>query len=114
MKWISLMLVSLLALSFACAPTVIEGKKVDSAKLKEMTVGLTSKAQVEQTFGKPARVETASPGVGKSTSIITGRRIRSGTRSTPFRGRNSKCGFNTACLMYYKLRSEGVEPIFKQ
>ena len=37
MKWISLLLVSLLALSFACAPTVIEGKRVDSAKLKEMT-----------------------------------------------------------------------------
>jgi len=53
MKWISLLLVSLLALSFACAPTVIEGKKVDSAKLKEMSPGLTSKAQVEQTFGNP-------------------------------------------------------------
>jgi len=41
MKWISLGLILLLAFVFACAPTVLEGRKVDSAKLKEMSVGQT-------------------------------------------------------------------------
>jgi hypothetical protein len=36
MKWVSLGLVVLVAFVFSCAPTVMEGRKVDSAKLKEM------------------------------------------------------------------------------
>ena len=115
MKWISLMLVSLFALSFACAPTVIEGKKVDSARLKEMTPGLTSKAQVEQTFGKPARVETVSSGAGVDKYVYLYRTTDPEwyTIDTVQR-QDFEVWFQYGVLMYYKLRSEGVEPIFKQ
>ncbi|MCX5912239.1 MAG: outer membrane protein assembly factor BamE [Deltaproteobacteria bacterium] len=101
MKWVSLGLVVLLAFVFSCAPTVMEGRKVDSAKLKEMSVGQTNKAQVEQVFGKPARVETVSPGIDKYTYNY---------RTTD----PEWVWFQNGILMYYKLRSEGLEPIFKQ
>jgi len=113
MKWISLLLVSLLALSFACAPTVIEGKKVDSAKLKEMSPGLTSKAQVEQTFGKPARVETVSPGVDKYVYVYRTTDPEWYTIDTIQR-QDFEVWFQNGVLMYYKLRSEGAEAILKQ
>jgi outer membrane protein assembly factor BamE (lipoprotein component of BamABCDE complex) len=100
-------------LSFACAPTVIEGKKVDSAKLKELQVGLSSKTQVEQTFGKPARVETASPGVDKYVYLYRTTDPEWYTIDAVQR-QDFEVWFQNGVLMYYKLRSEGVEPIFKQ
>ncbi len=113
MRWISFLLVSLLALSFACAPTVIEGRKVDSAKLKEMSVGKTDKAQVEKVFGKPARVETASPGVEK---YIYNYRAADPEWYTidAVQKQEFEVWFQNGLLVYYKLRSEGLEPIFKQ
>ena len=113
MRWISLLLVSLLALSFACAPTVIEGKKVDSAKLKEMSVGLTNKADVEKAFGKPARMENVSPGVEK---YIYNYRTTDPEWYTidAVQKQEFEVWFQNGVLVYYKLRSEGVDPIFKQ
>ena len=113
MKWIRLLRGSLLALSCACAPTVIEGKKVDSAKLKEMSPGLTSKAQVEQTFGKPARVETVSPGVDKYIYAYRTTDPEWYTIDTIQR-QDFEVWFQNGVLMYYKLRSEGAEAILKQ
>ena len=113
MKWVSLGLVVLLAFVFSCAPTVIEGRKVDSAKLKEMSVGWTNKAQVEQAFGKPARVETVSPGVEKYFYNYRTTDPEWYTIDTVQR-QVFEVWFQYGVLMYYNLRSEGLEPIFKQ
>jgi len=113
MKWVSLGLVVLLAFAFGCAPTVMEGRKVDSAKLKEMSVGQTNKAQVEKVFGKPARVETVSPGVDKYTYTYRTTDPEWYTIDTVQR-QEFEVWFQNGVLMYYKLRSEGLEPIFKQ
>jgi len=113
MKWISLVLVLLLAFAFGCAPTVIEGKKVDSAKLKEMSVGQTNKAKVEQVFGKPVRVETVSPGVDKYTYNYRTTDPEWYTIDT-VQKQEFEVWFQDGVLIYYKLRSEGLEPIFKQ
>jgi outer membrane protein assembly factor BamE (lipoprotein component of BamABCDE complex) len=113
MKWVSLGLVVLLAFVFSCAPTVMEGRKVDSAKLKEMSVGQTNKAQVEQVFGKPARVETVSPGIDKYTYNYRTTDPEWYTIDT-VQKQEFEVWFQNGVLMYYKLRSEGLEPIFKQ
>jgi outer membrane protein assembly factor BamE (lipoprotein component of BamABCDE complex) len=112
-KWIGLVLVLLLAVSFGCAPTVIEGKKVDSAKLKEMNIGKTNKAQVEQMFGKPAKVEMVSAGVEKY--IYTYRAMdpewytMDKTQNQAF-----EVWFKDGVLQYYKLRTEGREAVLKE
>jgi len=113
MKWISLGLILLLAFVFACAPVVMEGKKVDSAKLKEMSVGQTDKAKVEKLFGKPSKVETVSAGVEKY--IYTYR-----TQDPEWytidktQNQNFEVWFQNGVLMYYKLRSEGREAVLKE
>jgi hypothetical protein len=113
MKWISLVLVLLLAFAFGCAPTVIEGKKIDSAKLKEMNVGQSDKAKVEQLFGKPAKVETVSPGVEK---YIYAYRTMDPEWYTIDKTQNQafEVWFQNGVLMYYKLRSEGREAVLKE
>ncbi len=113
MRWVSLGLIVLLAFAFGCAPTVLEGKKVDSENLKQLAVGQTNKAKVEQLFGKPAKVETASPGVEK---YIYTYRVKDPewytidkTQSQAF-----EVWFQNGTLVYYKLRTEGQEAILKQ
>ena len=113
MKWVSLGLVVLVALVFSCAPTVMEGRKVDSAKLKEMSVGQTNKAKVEQVFGKPVRVETVFPGVDKYTYNYRTTDPEWYTIDT-VQKQEFEVWFQDGVLIYYKLRSEGLEPIFKQ
>jgi hypothetical protein len=46
-------LVLLLAFIFGCAPTIIEGRKIDSAKLKQLMPGVANVQKVEELFGKP-------------------------------------------------------------
>jgi len=113
MKWVSLGLVVLLSFVFGCAPTVIEGRKVDSAKLKEMNVGQTNKAQVEKLFGKPARVETVSAGVEK---YIYTYRTKDPEWYTIDKTQNQdfEVWFQNGALRYYKLRSEGREAVLKE
>ncbi|MBP1713426.1 MAG: hypothetical protein H6Q43_2492 [Deltaproteobacteria bacterium] len=113
MKWISLGLILLLAFVFACAPTVLEGRKVDSAKLKEMSVGQTDKANVEKLFGKPARVETVSPGVEKYIYTYRTQDPEWYTMDKT-QNQNFEVWFQNGVLMYYKLRSEGREAVLTQ
>ena len=78
-----------------------------------MSVGQTNKAKVEQLFGKPAKVETVSPGVEKY--IYTYRTTDpewytiDKTQKQEF-----EVWFQNGVLMYYKLRSEGREAVLKE
>jgi hypothetical protein len=113
MKWISLILVVMVAFVFGCAPTVIEGKKIDSAKFSQMSIGQTNKAKVEELFGKPAKTEMVSPGVEKY--IYTYREAdpewytMESTQKQDF-----EVWFQNGVVQYYKLRSEGQEAVLKQ
>jgi outer membrane protein assembly factor BamE (lipoprotein component of BamABCDE complex) len=113
MKWLSLLLVVLLGFSFACAPTVLEGKKIDAENLKQLNVGQSDKAKVEQLFGKPAKVETVSPGVEK---YIYTYRVKDPEWYTidKTQGQAFEVWFQNGTLVYYKLRTEGQEAILKQ
>ena len=113
MKWISLATVVMVAFVFGCAPTVIEGRKIDSGKLSQMSVGQTNKAKVEELFGKPAKVEMVSAGVEKY--------IYSYREADPewytiesTQKQNFEVWFQNGIVQYYKLRSEGQAAVLKQ
>jgi outer membrane protein assembly factor BamE (lipoprotein component of BamABCDE complex) len=62
MRYISMVLVLLLAFVFGCAPTLIEGRKIDSAKVKQLAPGKSNVQNVEESFGKPDKIETLPSG----------------------------------------------------
>lgn len=64
MKYASLILVILLGLTFGCGPIVVEGNKVDIGKMRELIKGESTKAEVLQKLGQPAKKETL-PGGGE-------------------------------------------------
>ena len=113
MRWISLALVLLVGLSFACAPMVTEGRKIDSANLEKMSVGQTNKAKVEQLYGKPTRVETVVPGVEKYVYTY---RTQDPEWYTIDKTQNQdfEVWFQDGVLIYYKLRSEGREAVLRE
>ena len=113
MKQVCLGLIILLAFMFGCAPTVIEGRKVDSEKLKQMTIGQTNKTKVEELFGKPPKVETASPGVEK---YIYTYRAKDPEWYTMDQTQNQsfEIWFQNGILKYYKLRTEGLGAVLKE
>jgi len=61
MQYMKVMLVLLLAFSFGCAATM-EGRKIDSARLKQLTPGVSQAQKVEELFGKPDKVENLPTG----------------------------------------------------
>ncbi len=62
MRYMRIMIVFLLAFSVGCGSMMVEGKKIDSAKLKQLTPGASSARKVEQLFGKPEKIENLPTG----------------------------------------------------
>jgi hypothetical protein len=58
----SVILVVLLVFMVGCAPTILEGRKIDGTKVKQIVPGKTDVAQVEAAFGKPDKIENLSSG----------------------------------------------------
>jgi hypothetical protein len=65
MKWASLILMALLGLASSCGPTLIEGRKIDPSKLKEVIKGQTKSEVVVQNLGQPERIEKMPSGEEK-------------------------------------------------
>jgi len=62
MRILSLLLVLMLAFTFACAPKIIEGRKIDSAKVKQLVAGTTSVNKVVELLGAPSKTENLPDG----------------------------------------------------
>ena len=58
----SAILVVLLVFMVGCAPTILEGRKIDEAKVKQIVPGKTDAPKVEEAFGKPDKIEKVSSG----------------------------------------------------
>jgi outer membrane protein assembly factor BamE (lipoprotein component of BamABCDE complex) len=58
MKRLTVFLVLGLAFSFSCAPMVIEGRKIDGEKVRQLKPGETDVNKVIQLFGTPSKTET--------------------------------------------------------
>ncbi len=62
MKYLTIFLVFAVGLTFSCASTTYEGRRIDRAKVEKLTAGETKVDQVEEMFGKPDRIEQLSSG----------------------------------------------------
>ncbi len=62
MKYLMLLLIPVVALSFACAKTYTVGTPVDKAKLDQIVPGTTKEGQIVEMFGQPAKKETTAAG----------------------------------------------------
>jgi hypothetical protein len=113
MKWISLILVVMIAFVFGCGPTVLEGRKIDSGKFSQMTIGQTNKAKVEELFGKPAKTEMAPAGVEKYFYTYRETDPEWYTIESTQK-QNFEVWFQNGILQYYKLRSEGQAAVLKE
>lgn len=62
MRFAILIFTLLLVFTFSCAPMIVEGRKIDSAKLDQLNVGQTKVAKIEELFGKPDKVDKLPSG----------------------------------------------------
>lgn len=65
MKFSSLILMALWVFTLGCGPTIIEGRRVDISKLRELIKGQTTAEVVVQSLGQPQRIENVPSGEEK-------------------------------------------------
>ena len=62
MKVASLVLVVLLAFTFGCAPSILEGRKIDADKVKQIQPGTTDVNKVIELLGTPTKTDKTPAG----------------------------------------------------
>lgn len=113
MRYLKVMLVFFLAFSFGCASTIIEGRKIDSAKLKQLAPGVSQAQKVEELFGKPDKVENLSTG---EQMYVYGYDMKNRPWWTTEAVDKQKLEVivKDGVVQNYRLRTEGKETILKE
>ena len=62
MRYLTILLIFAVGLTFSCASTTYQGRRIDRAKVEKLQAGETHVGQVEEMFGKPDRIEQLSSG----------------------------------------------------
>jgi outer membrane protein assembly factor BamE (lipoprotein component of BamABCDE complex) len=62
MRYLTIFLVLAVGLTFSCASTTYQGRRIDPAKVEKLTSGETKVEEVEEMFGQPDRTEELSSG----------------------------------------------------
>ena len=62
MRYATIFLILLVAFAFGCAQMVIEGRKIDEAKIKDLMASSNTADKLTQAFGKPDKVEKMASG----------------------------------------------------
>jgi len=62
MRYTTILLVLLMALTFGCSKMVMEGRQIDEAKVKDIMTSSYTPDKVTQVFGKPDKVEKMASG----------------------------------------------------
>jgi hypothetical protein len=110
---LTLLTMVVLMLVPSCSPMVIEGKRIDSEKIKQLTLGQTPASQVEELFGKPTRIEKAEPAV--EIYIYTYSAIQPYFWTIDKVGKEKfEVGMQKGVLKYYKLVREEEETVLKE
>jgi len=112
MRYISVILVLLLAFIFSCAPTMIEGRKIDSAKVKQLMPGVSNVQKVEALFGKPDKIDKLPTG---EENYVYGYEVKNPHWWTMDAVNKQKLEvtLKDGVVQTYKLRTEGKEAILK-
>ena len=113
MRYISMILVLLLAFIFGCAPTLIEGRKIDSLKVKQLAPGVSNAQKVEESFGKPDKIEKLPSG---EEMYVYGYEVKNPHWWTmdAVNKQRLEVVFKDGIVQTYKLRTEGKEAILQQ
>ena len=113
MRYISMILVLLLAFVFGCAPTLIEGRKIDSLKVKQLAPGVSNAQQVEASFGKPDKIEKLPSG---EEMYVYGYEVKNPHWWTmdAVNKQRLEVVLKNGIVQTYKLRTEGKEAILQQ
>jgi hypothetical protein len=113
MRYMRVMLVLFVAFSFGCASAAIEGRKIDSAKLKQLAPGVSQAQKVEELFGKPDKVENLSTG---EQMYFYGYAMKSSPWWTTEAVDNQRLEVTVkdGVVQNYRLRTAGKETILKE
>jgi outer membrane protein assembly factor BamE (lipoprotein component of BamABCDE complex) len=92
---------------------IIEGRKIDSAKLKQLMPGTSQTQKVEELFGKPDKVENLPAG---EQMYVYGFELKNRHWWTTEEADKQKLEvtLKDGVVQTYKLRTEGKETILKQ
>jgi outer membrane protein assembly factor BamE (lipoprotein component of BamABCDE complex) len=113
MKVASLVVVVLLAFTFGCAPSVLEGRKIDADKVKQIQPGTTDVNKLVELLGTPTKTDKTPD--GDLTYIYT---YRTGepywwTLDTTS-GQNLDVVLKNGIVNTYRFRQIGTEVVLKQ
>jgi hypothetical protein len=112
-KAVSLSVLLLMVFVFGCSSTVIEGKRIDTEKMKQLVIGQTSDAKVEELFGKPAKIEKADPGI--ETYIYSYSAIQSFCWTIDRVGKEKlELGMRNGILKYYRFVWEEEDTVLRE
>lgn len=65
MRYVAILLMLLLGLTFSCAQTITQGRPIDRAKMNQLVAGQTKVEKVVGVFGQPDKVERLATGEEK-------------------------------------------------
>ncbi len=113
MRYMKVMLVLFLAFSFGCGSLVVEGRKIDAAKLKQLQPGVSKVQKVEELFGKPDRIEKLPSG---AQNYIYGYVMKESPWFTSESVDNQRLevAVQDGVVQAYRLRTQGKETILKE
>ncbi|KPK91877.1 MAG: hypothetical protein AMJ94_06285 [Deltaproteobacteria bacterium SM23_61] len=111
MRYLSIALVLLFALAVGCAP-IIEGKKIDGAKTKQLLAPGTNESRVVQMFGEPQQKEQLSSGETKYIYYYR-ERNRLFWHADPKDQQRLEVFFKDGTVDRYRYVYADVEPIMK-
>lgn len=113
MRLLIIVWVAVISFTLACAPTIIEGRKIDPVKVKQMQPGVTKVATVEELFGKPDKIENLPTG---EEMYIYGYEIKNPHWWTvdEVNKQRLEVVLKDGVVQKYKLRTEGKEVVLKQ
>ncbi len=113
MRYMKVMLVLLLVFSFGCAATTMEGRKIDAAKLKQLTPGVSQAQKVQELFGKPDKIQDLPMGEQMYVYDFQLQNRHWWTTEEADRQRLEVIVKN-GTVQNYRLRTEGKETILKE
>lgn len=113
MKGLIIIWAAIFSLTLACAPSIIEGRKIDPAKVKQMQPGVTKVATVEELFGKPDKVEKLPTG---EDMYVYGYELKNPHWWTvdEVSKQRLEVVLKDGVVQKYKLRTEGKEAVLRQ
>jgi outer membrane protein assembly factor BamE (lipoprotein component of BamABCDE complex) len=113
MRYLTILLIFVVGFTFSCAPSVIEGRRIDAAKVRQMVTGETQAGKVEEMFGKPTKIEKLPTGEEDYVYIYKTGEPHWWTLDKTS-GQQLNVVVKDGIVQTWKLRTEGKEVVLKE